>query len=272
MTSDFKNLERGTAFPPDAASQMRPVRLALQMVERIAQWQPISASELARRLALPKATVHRLLIALEQFGWLERQGGTRPLWSLTSRPITIGGHAIERKSGIRMSALSVMDALRIATGETVHLGLLDGETIILIERLDGFKSVNVFLPTGTSWDLSWSSGGRAVLAHMSAEFQQAYLEVPRYRRKSETDIMPRDELAAELTAIRQQGFAISIGVLPASSSSIGCAIFDKTGAPFAAISISGASDRLGRADLLSLAPHLVEAARSISMGMGMSKA
>jgi IclR family acetate operon transcriptional repressor len=177
---------------------------------------------------------------------------------------------IHIRSGALVSALSVMDALRNATGETIHLGLLDDEAIILIERLDGFKSVSVFLPTGTSWDLSWSSGGKAVLAHLPIKMQEAYLDTPRYRRKSETDFMPREELAAELATIRQQGFAISVGVQPASSSSIGCAIFDKSGAPFATISITGASDRLRRSDLLALAPQVKEAARRISMGMSMS--
>jgi IclR family transcriptional regulator, acetate operon repressor len=271
MKHEPEIVDRDAPFAEGTAAPMRPVRLALQMVEHIAELQPISASELARRLALPKATVHRLLMALEQFGWLERNAGPRPLWSLTTRPISIGGRAIERKSGLRMSALSVMDALRNATGETIHLGLVDNETLILIERLDGFKSVNVFLPTGTSWDLSWSSGGKAVLAHLPMELQEAYLDTPHYRRKSETELMPREELAAELATIRQQGFAISVGVLPASSSSIGCAIFDKSGAPFATISITGASDRLRQSDLLALAPQVKEAARRISMGMSMSK-
>ena len=88
----------------------------------------------------PKATVHRLLLALETYGWLERDGGSRPLWSVTMKPIAIGGRAIERKSGLRIAALSIMDALRHATGETVHLGLRDGDSIVLIERIDGTKS------------------------------------------------------------------------------------------------------------------------------------
>lgn len=270
MVDESETEGRETTSAGGAPAPMRPVGLALLLVQRIAKWQPISASELARRLALPKATVHRLLMALEHFDWLERQGGTRPLWSLTTRPIAIGGRAIERKSGLRMSALSVMDALRHATGETVHLGLLDGQRIILIERLDGFNSVNVFLPIGTSWDLSWSSGGKAMLAHLPLDQQEAYLATPRYRRKSETDLVPREELAAELVSIRDQGFAMSVGVPPASSSSIGCAIFDKSAAPFACLSITGASDRLDRDALLALSQHVTEAARRISIGMTMN--
>lgn len=253
----------------DPKGPNRPVGLALLLVERVAEWQPIGASDIARRLALPKATVHRLLLALEIFGWLERDGGSRPLWSVSMRPIAVGGRAIERKSGLRMAALSVMDALRHATGETIHLGLVDGENIALIERIDGVNSVNIFLPVGTSWDLSWSSSGKAVLAHLPEAEQQSYLRTPRFRRKSETDIIPPDQLAEELAQIRERGFAISVGVPPAASSSIGTAIFDKRGRPFAGLSITGASDRLREEQLLALAPHLTAAARRISIGMNM---
>jgi IclR family acetate operon transcriptional repressor len=248
---------------------MRPVGLALRLVQGVAELQPISASEIARRLDLPKATVHRLLLALEHFGWLERDGGTRPLWSVSMKPIAIGGRAIERKSGIRIAALSIMDALRRATGETIHLGLLDGDRIVLIERMDGMNSVSVFLPVGTSWDLHWSSAGKALLAHLPESTQTAYLRRPLLRRKSETDIQPAEELAAELDQIRTRGFAMSIGVPPASSSSIGTAIFDKRGFPFAGLSITGSSDRLRAEAMHALAPRLIEAARAISIGMSM---
>ena len=264
--------ELDTERTPDDADPRgpsRPVGLALRLVERVAEWQPIGASDLARRLALPKATVHRLLLALETFGWLERDGGTRPLWSVSMRPIAVGGRAIERKSGLRMAALSVMDALRHETGESVHLGLVDGENIVLIERIDGINSVNIFLPVGTSWDLSWSSSGKSVLAHLPEAELERFLRTPRFRRKSETDIIPVAELRNELAGIRERGFAISVGVPPAASSSIGTAIFDKRGRAFAGLSITGASDRLREEQLLALAPRLVAAARRISIGMSM---
>lgn len=255
----------------DEPTPMRPVGLALLLVERIAEWQPIGASDLARRVGLPKATVHRLLLALETYGWLEREGASRPLWSVSTRPIAIGGRAIERKSGLRMAALSVMDSLRHETGETVHLGLLDGDSIILIERLDGIRSVSTFLPVGTSWDLNWSSGGKAILANLPQERREGYLAMPHLRRRSETEIIPPEELAAELAGIHERGFAMSVGN-PAASSSIGAAIFDRLGAPFAALSITGAAARLQAEQLLELAPKVTEAARRISIGMSISPA
>lgn len=254
---------------PASRGPMRPVGLALAVVDRVAELQPIGASDLARHIALPKATVHRLLLALESYGWLERGAGPRPRWSLTVKPIGIGGRAIERKSGLRMAALSVMDSLRHETGETVHLGLLHGDKMLLIERIDGIKSVGIFLPVGTSWDLTWSSSGRAILANLSADEQREFLRTPRYRRRSETDVIPVGELMAELALVRERGFAISVGIAGANSSSIGAAIFDRHGAPFAGLSLSGAVDRLREPELMALAPLLVEAARRISMGMAL---
>jgi len=270
MSEGERGLDReDPADEADPKGPSRPIGLALRLVERVAEWQPIGASDLARRVGVPKATVHRVLLALEAFGWLERDGGSRPLWSVSMRPIAVGGRAIERKSGLRMAALSVMDALRHETGESVHLGLVDGENIVLIERIDGVNSVNIFLPVGTSWDLSWSSSGKSVLAHLPEAELERFLRTPRFRRKSETDIIPVAELRDELARIRARGFAISVGVPPAASSSIGTAIFDKRGRPFAGLSITGASDRLREEQLLALAPSLAAAARRISIGMSM---
>lgn len=253
-----------------AQAAIRPVGLSLQIIEQVAEWQPISTSELARRLALPKTTTHRLLLGLENFGWLERDDGPRALWSLTTRPITIGGRAIERKRGLRTAALSIMDSLRQATNETVLLGLLEEDNMVLIERIDGIKSVNLFVPIGSRWPLHWSSAGRTALAYLSEAQQADYLGKPLYRRKSLSEIMPPADLAAELVQIRERGFAITVGAPPASSSSVGTAIFDKHGAPFAGLSINGASNRLQEDELFALAPQLLEAARRISLGVSLS--
>lgn len=246
---------------------MRPVALALTVIEAVAELQPIGTSDLARRLGLPKATVHRLLTSLEYYRWVERDGGTRPRWSITVKPISIGGRAIESKGGLRIAALSTMDALRHATGETVHLGLRQGDKMLLIERIDGFRSVSVVLPVGTSWDLSWSSSGRALLAHLPEADQKLFLSIPRFRRKSETDVISTEEFMDELVKIRERGFAYTVGRPPASSSSVGVAIFDKTGSPVAGLSVTGSADRLREEQLLQLAPHVIEAGRRISMGM-----
>ena len=44
-----------------------------------------------RRQAGAFERCQRLLLALETFGWLERDGGSRPLWSVSMRPIAVGG-------------------------------------------------------------------------------------------------------------------------------------------------------------------------------------
>lgn len=245
---------------------MRPVELAFRLLEQVAELQPIGASDLARSMALPKATVHRLLIVLEGAGWLAREEKARTLWSVTLKPVAVAGRAIERMSGLRMAALPVMDDLRRDLGETVHLGLLDGDRIVLVERVDGAKSVNSFLPVGTHWDLHWSSAGKAILAHLPEPAKAAYLAKPLLKRRSTEPLDPA-ELAAELEAIRAQGFATTLGRGEARSSSVGAAIFDKFGVPCAGLSVTGAAERLSQDDLMGLAPKVAAAAGRISMGL-----
>jgi DNA-binding IclR family transcriptional regulator len=248
---------------------MRPIELALQLIERVAELQPVGTSDLARQMDLPKATVHRLVQALERAGWLEREPDSRALWCVSSKPIAVAGRAIERKRGLRMAALPVMDDLRRETGETLHLGLLVDDGIVLLERFDGNRPMHAFIPVGTQWQLHRSSAGRAVLAHLTAERQQDYLATPRAWRWTEQPVAP-EAFRAELDHIRERGFAYTLGRQAQETSSVGAPIFDKHGVPFAGLSITGAADRLKAEECLALAPRVMDAARRISVGMSLA--
>lgn len=245
---------------------MRAVEIALRLIEQIAENQPAGASDLARELNLPKATVHRSLLTLERSGWIERLDDGRTRWMLSLKPLTVGGQAIEARRGLRMAALPVMEALRRATEETVQLSVLDADSIVLIERFDGLRSSRAFIPFGKRWDLHRSSAGKAVLANLPLEARQAYLAKPLLRRRS-TELMDPAELEAELELTRTRGFAMTLGAKPPDTNTVGAAIFDKRGHPFAAISISGPAERLLADDCLRLAPQVMDAAERISIGM-----
>jgi len=247
---------------------MRPVRVALQIVEEIASHQPIGTSELARRLNLSKTTVHRSLMSLREAGWIEPSEETRTSWVLSIRALVVGGRSVESLGSLRRVCVPVMEELRRATEETIHLLAHYQNDVVLIERLDGIKPVRVFNPFGGRAPLHRTSSGMAILAYQTREEQNAYFgELSSKARKRST--IGLKDIRDELALIRQRGYSVNLGQNLPNVNAVGAAIFGARNIPIAAITVSAPSERMPRARCESYGPLVNDAARRISLGMGL---
>src|SRR5579864_2124934 len=247
---------------------MRPVRLALQIIEEIASHQPIGTSELARRLNLSKTTVHRSLMSLRESGWIEPSEETRTSWVLSIRALVVGGRSVESRGSLRRVCVPVMEELRRATEETIHLLAHYQNDVVLIERLDGIKPVRVFNPFGGRAPLHRTSSGMAILAHLLRQEQNAYLSEVRSKTKGRSQIAVK-ALRDELAIIRKRGYSINLGQNLPNVNAIGAAIFDARSIPIAAITVSAPAERMNPTLCAAYGPLVGDAARRISLGMGM---
>jgi IclR family acetate operon transcriptional repressor len=91
----------------------------------------LGISELARRTGLAKTTVHRLTQELLDHGLLERHGENL---RLGLRLFELGELAT-RQRNLRDVAMPHMADLRGATGQTVHLAVLQGTDVVYIQIL-----------------------------------------------------------------------------------------------------------------------------------------
>jgi len=119
----------------------------------------LGVSEIARRANLPKSTVSRIATDLVRRRYLDRDGARLHL-GLSLFEL---GQAVERPRMLRRLALPVMTELRNITGESISLGVLDGDHIILIASLAGRDGTGL---TVASRMLAHSTAlGTAILAH-----------------------------------------------------------------------------------------------------------
>jgi IclR family acetate operon transcriptional repressor len=244
---------------------MRAVSMALRVMEGVARYQPIGASELARRLALSKTTVHRSLMSLVSTGWIERAHKESSTWTLSMHALVVGGHAVESLGGLRSIAIPVMEELRRATEETIHLLVRYRDTVVLIERLDGIKPVRVFNPLGGRARLHRTSSGKAILAHLPVDEIAAYLKhAPVGESAGKLDIKA---LTTELAQVKKRGFAVNRGENQTGVSAVGAAIVDNEGFPLAAITISMPSERMPVERVAARGALVKDAARRISLGL-----
>jgi DNA-binding IclR family transcriptional regulator len=227
----------------------------------------LGPSELARRLGLPKSVVHRLVSTLAAEGFLEPVAGGQyrlgvHLYELGSLVV----HGIE----LREVAHPILQRLRNATNETVHLAILDGTEVVYIERMESQATLRLFSRLGTRMPAHATSSGKVILAFGPPETVDAVL-ANKLRRLGPRTITTRAGLLDALAKIREDGYAATVEESEVAVSSVGAPIFGYEGRVVAALSVAGPSPRLTPDLIPRVAKLTCDAAAEISRGMGYLK-
>lgn len=239
---------------------MRPVELAFRMVELLGIHQPVGVSSLATMADVPKTTAYRSLKALEAIGWIE-QVGDGTAWQLTLRAALATTRPSPVEAMLRAAALPVMEELRRATEETIHLSAVFEDRLILVERLDGIRPVRQFMARGQVAPLHLTASGKAVLAAFPVP------EADRIIDHFVTDLSERETLAAEIATARSVGYATTSDTFVHGTTAIGAAIRDSRGMPVCAVSVSMPRERTGAGKVETWGAMVANAADRIGMGL-----
>lgn len=236
---------------------------AVRVIEAVSERQPVGLSELARGLGASKATVLRSLTTLADLRWVE-QSGPAKLWTLTAHAYAVAVRS-GAMSSLRDIAIGPMNSLQLATTETVHLAIPDGDILILAERLDTAHVLRAFLPLGSKIPLHASATGLAYLAASEDAFIEGYLGNT-LDRVAERTLTDRGAVLAQIGAVRARGFAINEEGLSAGITSLGAAILGAGGDPLGSVSVSGPSSRIVPEKYQEYGEAVNGAAREIGRG------
>jgi len=209
---------------------------ALRILECIGSLQPVGVSALSRQVGLPKSSVQRAIVTLDQAGWIRSVEGDRTRWRLTSAMLGISLKAFGEYS-LRDYAESAMAELQKRTNETVHLISLDGDSGLVLHRLDSSQAVRAFVPVGTRSPLHATGSGQAILAFLpEAQAREILSEsLKAYTDKTVTDL---DAQMERLARVRERGYAVNVAEWRDEVASISSPILSIGGTAVAALTIS----------------------------------
>ncbi|WNV74361.1 IclR family transcriptional regulator [Geodermatophilus sp. DSM 44513] len=247
-------------------NHMRSVSVALAVLEAVAERQPVGVSELARAMELPKSTMQRMLLTLGELGWI-RAGAEEPTrWSLTSKAMSIGSRH-RGDDEIRRVALPAMHALSAATGETVHLSVLEERRVVLIEKIESIHPVRTHTTIGNSAPLHTTASGKAILAAMPQAQARALLRAPleALTERTQTDV---PTLLEELGRAREDGYAVTVGTRHPEIAAVGAAVLGASGLPVASLSLSLPVHRFPEQSWPDLGEQVARAAAECSRELG----
>jgi DNA-binding IclR family transcriptional regulator len=219
---------------------LQSVSIALDIVDALAASPELSLSEVARRVGVAKSTAHRTCAVLVARGLLDRtpSGGYR----LGLRFVEYG-HLATVRSAVLDRGLPLLVDLRNALGETVQIGVPAGADVVYVERVEGARALRYSNENSRRSPLHRSSAGKA-LAAFNPEMVDARLHAGLPPSTGYTIVVP-DVLLAELTRVRERGYARSVDETELGMSSLAVPVCTgPRGAAVAAISMVGPTSRV----------------------------
>lgn len=245
---------------------VRAVERALQILDCFDDKNPErGVSEIAQAVNLHKATTHRIVTTLLNYGYLERADDDqryRPGLKLASL-----GFKVVRRMDLRRVALPYMTQLVEQWDEICDLSIFDEGRVFYVEVLQGSHALTISAAIGQRLPAHCTASGKLFLAHLSPEELEAFLSNSLHTYTEKTITSP-DELRLQLENIRQRGYSIDDEETEDGIRAIAAPIWNREGAILAAMSIPGPTKRISQDLIPDLAKSLLEATKEISHRMG----
>jgi len=188
---------------------------------------PLSLGALCAATGLPRATAHRLAVALEVHGLVRRDAHGRFALGLG---LVALGDAAAAGFPLREAAAPALRALRDETGESVQLYVVEGDRRRCVSSLQSPHGLRWIVAEGALLPLGVGSAGKVLAG----------------------------------TACGRSGWIDSVEEREPGVCSVSAPVHDEAGAVIAAVSVSGPVERLGRRPGDRLGAAVVRAARAVT--------
>lgn len=220
---------------------------------------------IARELDVPIGSLHRLLNDLAEQAVIERtEEGD---WRLSYRLLQIVGIQLERTNLPRL-ARPFLEQLAAESGETVFLAVPSRGEVVYLDKVQTDLQVQLNVELGTRRPMHATGLGKAMLAFRPDVEQHQVLATAPFPRFTEQTITDGEQLASELAAVRERGYALDREEMILGLHCIAVPLLNYTNRAVAAISVAGMASRAGGERFEALLERMLEAGAELSLRLG----
>jgi IclR family transcriptional regulator, KDG regulon repressor len=220
------------------SAQLATVNRTLRILEAFSYAEPVlGVSEIARKVGMGKSSVHRALTTLLDSGYVTKTTDDR--YRLGWKLHELGQLVV---SGLRLHEVAhePLERLRRECDLAVNLVVLDGTDAVYIEQFESAGLARNFRESGRRAPAHTTSSGKCLLAFADPQVIDG-LVAAGLRGAGPRAITSASALRAALSAIRDDGFVVSVEERTKSVTSIGAPVFGRSRQCIAAVSIVGPS-------------------------------
>jgi IclR family acetate operon transcriptional repressor len=223
---------------------------------------PLSITDLSVLLDVPKPTMHRIVRQLEADSLVGREPRSR-LYVPGPRLLNFALDVVAASASVA-SRHAILESLSAAVGETCNFGMMVGNAVVYLDRVEAAWPFGLRFETGSRVPLHCTSMGKLFLSALPRrKADEVIRAVPLYRY-TENTITDPDALAAELDRIRTAGFSSDNQEFLAGVVCLAVPVLDRKGVTCAALAVSAPIARMTLARAMDHLPALREATRRLA--------
>jgi DNA-binding IclR family transcriptional regulator len=186
----------------------------------------LTVSEIAARLRRPMSELFRIIIVMQQRGWLQKNPETSR-YCVTYHVLRLA-HQSTPAHTLTAAAAPVMHELSVRIDQSCHLVIRSGsEGLVILRQENQRRHANLSVRMGAVIDLVTSCSGLVLLAHLDAAERERVLPRAKFT----------PQLTAKLNRIRKRGYELHRSPITPGVTDIGCPVFAFDGKIMASLTI-----------------------------------
>ncbi|MFH2065480.1 MAG: IclR family transcriptional regulator [Pseudomonadota bacterium] len=226
----------------------------------------LGITDMSKLLGLTKPTVHGLVQTLAKRGFLYQDSETRK-YSLGLKIHELGTIL---SCTLKINQVGAGPARRLAdaTNYMIRIAIWDrGEILVTFNVFPGSQTIN-YQQLGPRVPAYCSASGKALLSMMPSKRIAQYLKETTLKPFTPNTITTAKDLKKELEKARSNGYAEDHEEYLPGLFCVSAPIFNQSGNPYAAISVSGGFHFFSNEELDTISQQMKETAAEISRSMG----
>lgn len=221
----------------------------------------LSFTDIQAALGLHKSTIFRILHTLEINNYLSRDDDGKYALGLN---IFILGNSFSRESHLRRVATPYLQELSRRISMTVQLGILEGTSVVILQKVDPPDSIRMFSRVGAMVPAHCTGQGKTLLAFSPRETVERVINTHGLQRFTANTLTTPNTLFEELAAIRARGYTIDNSEHERHIKCVAAPVLNDQGSVEAALSVTGLvldfpdqqSVEMRASQLLAVAEHI----------------
>jgi IclR family transcriptional regulator, KDG regulon repressor len=237
---------------------------AITILEMVAE-RPRRIGDIAAALEVHHSTALRLLHTLRDNRLVFEQADHA--YRLGSGVFALANRALEQID-LRDVAKPFMRSLSEATSETVHLGVIEGGSVVYLDKVEASHPVRMYSRIGATAPLHCTGVAKAIIAFQDTVTLESILGSVDFTRHTAHTIVDLEDFRAELRTVREHGYAFDREEHEVGIHCVAAPIHAADGEVRAALSLSMPTSRVPQEELETFTDRLVAATAGISNALG----
>lgn len=223
----------------------------------------LGVTEIARALGLNASTTHRILKALVAAGYVAQNKHSERY--RLGREAFLLGHAARRTLGLD-AAMPLLERLAQDTGESVNLVIRDGDSGLVVLRVESQQPLRFTQPVGTRIPLYCTSSGKALLAFVG-DYRAEVARLGEAQQLTPATITSEEALLRDLAETKDRGLSVNRAERIPGVCGIAAPVLDVDGRVMAALAVQGPQIRITEDRIPALGALVIETAQAVRAAM-----